>query len=50
VKERSQLGQLQARDFFIQMLGQHIHADRVLLGVGEKLDLRERLVSLVRYL
>ncbi len=40
----AELGELQPRHFLIEMLGQHVHADGVLLGVGEELDLREHLV------
>src|ERR1700679_1386941 len=41
---RAELRELQARDFLIEMLGQHVHADRVFLGIGEELDLRQHLI------
>src|SRR4051794_15403773 len=47
-----QLGQLdaqrvevQARDLLVEVLGQHVDADRVLLGLREQLDLGEHLVG-----
>ena len=42
---RVQLLELQARDLLVEVLGQHVDPDRVLLGVGEELDLGDDLVG-----
>ena len=46
---RAELRQLQPRDLLVEVLGQHVHADRVaaglLLRVGPQLDLRHHLVG-----
>ena len=42
---RIQRRQLQARHLFVQMLGQGVNADRIILGAGEQLDLRDGLVG-----
>src|SRR5882757_1248288 len=41
---RAELGELQSRHFFIEMLWQYIDADGILLGVGEQFDLRQYLI------
>ena len=40
-----QRGELQTRHLLIQRLGQDVHADGVVIGVGKDLDLREHLVG-----
>ena len=42
---RIELLELQARHLLIEMLGQGVHADRVLGGLGVQLDLRDGLVG-----
>ena len=37
--------EVQPGDLLVEVLGQHVDADRVLLGLGEDLDLREHLVG-----
>lgn len=44
-KFRVEFGELQTRHFFIKNLGQHVHADRILVGVFEELNLSEHLVG-----
>src|SRR3990172_5339664 len=44
-EHRAELGELQPRHFFVELLGQDVHADRVLRGVVEELDLRQHLVG-----
>ena len=42
---RIQFLQLQARHFFVEMLGQCVDADRILPGIHEQLDLGDGLVG-----
>src|SRR5258705_12102379 len=44
-QHRVQRLQLQPRDLLVEMLGQHVHAERVLVLVREELDLRDHLVG-----
>ena len=41
----AELGELQPRDFLIEMLRQHVHADGILRGLREQFDLREHLIG-----
>src|SRR6185437_12643079 len=43
-EHRAELPELQPRDLLVEVLGQHVHADRVLARIREELDLGERLV------
>jgi hypothetical protein len=36
---------VQARHLLVEVLRQHVDAERVLVGLGEQLDLREHLVG-----
>src|SRR6266851_2553638 len=44
-QHRVELGELQPRHFLVELLGQDVHADRVLAVVAEELDLRQHLVG-----
>src|SRR5579871_4388856 len=41
---RAEFRELQSRNLLVEVLGQHVHSDRILRGLGEELDLREHLV------
>src|SRR6185503_1636167 len=43
-QHRAQLAQLESRDLLVELLREDVDADRIVLGVGEELDLRQHLV------